>query len=100
MAAAAIGLLILAHLADYVTFVLMVARHGLQAEVNPIVATIAQDHGLLLLTLAKVATVLLVASVFLVVGRTRPRLAAGVLLFGVLVGGLGAFSNIATLRAG
>lgn len=100
MAAAAIALLIFAHLADYVTFVMMVLKHGIEAELNPLVVAIAQDYGLALLTLAKFSTVLLVASVFLVVGRSRPRLATGVLLFGVFIGTLGAFSNIATIRAG
>jgi hypothetical protein len=97
MAAAGIALLIIAHIADYATFLLMVARHGLGAELNPLVATLFEDWGLELLTLAKFATVLLVASVFLVVGRERPRLAGTVLAFGVLVGFLGAFSNIATI---
>ena len=97
MSAVGIGLLIIAHVADYTTFVVMVARHGLGSELNPLVVTLAADHGLALLTVAKFATVLLVASVFLVVGRTRPRLAGAVLVFGVLVGGLGAFSNIITI---
>jgi hypothetical protein len=38
-----------------------------------------------------------VASTFLVVGRTRPRIAAGVLAVGVVMGGIGAISNAATL---
>jgi len=97
MAAAGIALLIIAHIADYATFLLMVARHGLGAELNPLVATILEDWGLELLTLAKFATVLLVAAVFLVIGRERPRLAGSVLAFGVLVGFVGAFSNIATI---
>ncbi len=97
MSAVGISLLIIAHIADYTTFVVMVARHGLQAEMNPLVVTILADHGLALLTVAKLATVLLVAAVFLIVGRTRPKVAAGVLTFGVLIGGLGAFSNIATI---
>jgi hypothetical protein len=97
MSAVGIGLLIIAHIADYTTFVVMVARHGLGSELNPVVVTLAEDHGLALLTVAKFATVLLVASVFLVVGRTRPRLAGAVLIFGVLVGGFGAFSNLITI---
>ena len=51
----------------------------------------------MLLTVAKFATVLLVAATFLVVGRTRPKMAAGVLAFGVFIGGMGAFSNIVTI---
>jgi hypothetical protein len=97
MSAIAIGLLILAHAADYLTFLAMVLRHGLGAEANPIVVAIARDHGLLVLTIAKTSTVLLVASLFLVVLRTRPRLASGVLIVGVVLGGLGALSNLTTI---
>jgi len=96
MSAAGIGLLIIAHIADYTTFVIMVTRRGLGAELNPIVATLAEDWGLAILTVAKFATVLIVAATFLIVGRTRPRLAGAVLAFGIFIGGLGAFSNIAT----
>ena len=97
MSAIGIGLLIIAHAADYATFVLMVARHGLTTELNPIVVSIANEYGLALLTVAKFATVLLVAATFLVVGRTRPRVAAAVLAVGVFVGGIGTLSNIATI---
>ncbi len=99
MAAAGIALLIMAHIADYTTFVVMVARNGLGSELNPLVVTLAEDWGLALLTVAKFATVLFVAATFLVVGRTRPRLARAVLAFGIFIGGLGAFSNIATIEA-
>ena len=99
MTAAAIGLLILAHVADYATFLVMVAREGLGSELNPIVATIFDDWGLALLTVAKFATVLLVAAVFLIVGRERPRVAGVVLAFGVFIGAMGAFSNILTIGA-
>ena len=96
MTAAGIGLLIIAHIADYTTFVVMIARRGLAAELNPLVATIFADWGLALLTVAKFATVLLVAAVFLIVGRTRPKMATAVLAFGVFIGSVGAASNIAT----
>jgi len=97
MTATAIGLLILAHVADYSTFLVMVARHGLGSELNPLVATIFADWGLPLLTVAKFATVLLVAAVFLIIGRSRRRTAGAVLVFGVFIGALGAFSNLATI---
>ena len=96
MSAVGLGLLIIVHVTDYVTFVFMVGRGGLGTEMNPLVATIAEDWGLALLTVAKFATVLLVAATFLIVGRSRPRLAAGVLAFGVFIGSLGTMSNIAT----
>lgn len=97
MTATAIGFLILAHVADYTTFLVMVARHGLGSELNPLVATIFADWGLPLLTVAKFATVLLVATVFLVVGRSHRRTAGAVLVFGVLVGALGTYSNLITI---
>jgi hypothetical protein len=97
MSAVGIGLLIAAHVADYATFVVMVTGRGLGSELNPIVVTIYADWGLALLTVAKFATVLLVASVFLVIGRKRPRLAAGVLGIGVFIGALGAWSNLITM---
>ena len=99
MSTVGIAVLIFAHIADYVTFVVMIARRGLGTELNPIVVRIFEDWGLAALTVAKFATVLLVASVFLVVARSRPRLAVGVLTFGVFVGALGAYSNILTLNA-
>ncbi len=97
MSAIGIGLLIIANAADYLTFLPMVARHGLRAELNPIVVALLRDHGLLLLTLAKVSAVLLVASTFLIVGRTRPRLAGAMLAVGIAIGSVGALSNMATL---
>ena len=97
MTATGIALLIFAHIADYTTFVVMVARHGLGSELNPIVATLAQDWGLALLTVAKFATVLIVAATVLIVGRTRPRVAGAVLAFGIFIGGLGTFSNLLTI---
>lgn len=97
MTAAGIAILIFAHVADWATFVVMIARHGLGAEVNPLVATIFADWGLALLTVAKFATVLLVAAVFLIVVKDRPRVATGVLAFGVFIGALGAYSNLLTI---
>ena len=97
MSAVGIGLLIMAHVADYTTFLVMVARHGLDTELNPLVVRLHADYGLALLTVAKFATLFLVLAVFLILGRTRPRIAATVLVFGVLIGGLGAISNIATI---
>jgi hypothetical protein len=97
MSAIGIGLLILAHMADYLTFLVMVTRHGMSAELNPLVVTLAEEHGLLVLTVAKVAAVVLAASSVLIVARTRPRLAGSVLVIAVALGGLGAWSNIVSI---
>ncbi len=81
MSAVGIGLLIIAHIADYTTFVVMVAAHGLDKELNPLVVRLHAEYGLALLTVAKFATVLLVAAVFLDPGPHSPsrgRRSAGV----------------------
>src|SRR3954468_16367272 len=49
--------LALAHFFDWVSFLVMWARHGPVAEANPIVLRIEQSIGLSGLTLAKLATV-------------------------------------------
>ena len=48
---------------DLGTFSLMVDRHGVAAEVNPIVAQGFADWGMVLVVVAKLALVLLVGSV-------------------------------------
>ena len=75
----------------------MIARHGLGTEANPLVISIAEEHGLVLLTLAKTSAVLLVAATFLLLLRTRPRMASSVLAIGIVVGGVGALSNLASI---
>jgi hypothetical protein len=97
MAALGIGLLIVAHAFDYGTFLAMVLRHGISMELNPIVSALAQEYGLVLLTAAKVAAVLLVAATFMHLARTRPLLARSVLGTGIVLGTFGAFSNIVSL---
>jgi hypothetical protein len=93
----AIAVLVLAHTFDYVSFLAMIARYGLQAELNPLVVMMAQEVGLPGLTVAKIATVVLAASAALIVGRRRPRVAVVVMLLGVAAGMVGGFSNAATL---
>ena len=95
-AACGLVLLIVAQAADYLTFLVMVETHGLGAERNPIVTAIA-SHGLWILTTAKVAAIVLVASVFLVSRFRRPWIARLTLVTGVVVGAIGAVSNVAAL---
>ena len=92
----AVALLVVVQAADYATFLAMVGTHGLAAEANPLVAALA-GHGLGLLTAAKVAAVLLVASTFLVFERHSPKVARATLGMGILVGAIGALSNFASL---
>ena len=87
---------------DLGTFSLMVDRHGVAAEANPIVAQGFADWGMLLVVLAKVALVLLVGSiVVLLAGHPARRmslsLAAVVTVLAVVAGFTGGVSNLATL---
>ena len=97
MAAFGIALLIAAHTMDYGTFLVMVVRHGLTMEANPLVAALAEQYGLVLLTAAKVAAVLLVAATFMHLARSHPRAARSVLGVGIVVGTFGAFSNVISI---
>ncbi len=89
--------LALAHAFDYASFLVMVDRHGLAAEANPIVVALAQEVGLPGLTVAKVVTVCFAALLMVVIAPRRRRLAMGLFVFGVGAGLLGGFSNIATI---
>lgn len=93
----AIGVLAVAHLFDWASFLVMIARHGLSAEANPIVVQLVQDTGVPGVTLAKVATVGLAALLAILIAPRRRRLAMSLLTFGVVAGMVGGLTNLATL---
>jgi hypothetical protein len=95
----AIGITVLAfaHFFDYATFIVLVSRHTLAAEANPIVRNIYSTTGIGGLTIAKFFTVVLAASMTVVIWPRYPRLAAVLLTFGVVAGLFGALSNVASL---
>ena len=95
--ALAIAGLALAHLFDYVSFLVLLGRHGLAAEANPIVVRIAEEVGLPGLTLAKVATVAFAVALALVIAPRRRRLAFALLIFGIAAGLVGGITNVASL---
>ena len=97
MPAFALALLALAHLFDYTSFLVLMARHGLAAEANPIVVLLAQEVGLPGLTVAKVISVAVAALLVMVIASWRRRVAVAVLVFGVGAGLVGGFSNILAL---
>jgi len=92
----ALTALALAHLFDYTSFLVLVSRHGLAAEANPIVVRIAQTAGIPGLTIAKLATVTFAATLMLIILPRSPKLAMALVLFGVAAGLLGGLSNIAS----
>lgn len=94
--------LVAAQLFDFGTFSLMVGRHGIVAEANPVVAAGFVIFGLPFLAVAKVALVVLVGSVVVLLGRHEGRgkvaissLAAVVTVAAVAGGLLGGISNVA-----
>ena len=89
-----------AQLFDYGTFTIMVERHGIHAEANPIVAGGFAMYGLPLVAVAKLALVVLLGSVIVVLGRdgssrvAAPRLATLITVLAVGGGLLGGISNV------
>lgn len=94
---AALGVLALAQFFDWASFLVMIARHGLGAEANPIVVTLVEATGLPGVTLAKVATVVFAALLAVLIAPRHRRMAMVLLTFGVAAGAVGGVSNIATL---
>ncbi len=93
----ALGILAAAQLFDYVSFMVMIERHGLAAELNPIVIALANSTGLVGLTLVKAgAVVFLGFSVMLLMPRRR-HVATAVLAVGVVLGVVGGISNVMTI---
>lgn len=100
MSLVAIGALALAQTFDYLTFLLMTARHGLGAEMNPFVIRLATELGLTGLTLAKIVFVCFAALAAMVIARRQKRVGMALLALGVVVGFVGGASNLATLWGG
>ena len=93
----AFAALLVAHLFDFVSFLVMMSRHGLAAEANPIVVLLAQEIGLPGLTLVKVAAVLFGGAVFVLLAPRRRRLATALILYGICAGMVGGLTNVATI---
>jgi hypothetical protein len=94
-----IAALFAAQLFDFGTFQLMIERHGIAAEANPLVAQGFIAFGLPIVVIAKISLVVLVGSILVLLGReaaSRPvsaRLAAIVVVAAVVAGLLGGISN-------
>lgn len=92
-----IALFVLAQLADLVTFLIMIGLRGAAAEANPIVLAFLDVDRLGLLIAAKIAAWAIALSCAALLSRRTPRLAESVIVFGIVVGLFGAFSNLITL---
>jgi|SRR5919107_2974841 hypothetical protein len=88
-----------AQLFDFGTFTIMVARHGVASEMNPLVARGLADFGMPVPALMKAALVVLLASIIVVLNRNggtgSPTAAATLITVLAVVGGLvGGISNV------
>jgi hypothetical protein len=97
MTLVALGVLAVAQLFDYVSFMVMIERHGLAAELNPIVVALADNVGLLGLTLVKAGAVIFLAFAVLLLMPRRRNVATAVLSVGVVLGVVGGVSNVLTI---
>ena len=95
-----IAALLAAQLFDFGTFTLMIGRHGIVAEVNPIVAQGFDSFGMPILVLSKVALIVLLGSIVVLLARDVPSrrpirgLAATITLLAVIGGLVGGISNV------
>jgi hypothetical protein len=92
--------LLAAQLFDFGTFTLMIDRHGIVAEMNPLVAQGFEAFGLPILALSKAALILLLGSIVVVLARELPSrrpipgLAALITVLAVTAGLIGGISNV------
>ena len=92
-----------AQLFDFATFMIMVKLHGIDAELNPLVASGFESGGFPGLFFVKLVLIVLVSSTIVILGRgaaprTGPaRLAAMVTVIAVCAGVFGGFSNAITI---
>jgi hypothetical protein len=92
--------LLAAQLFDFGTFTLMVGRHGIAAEMNPLVAQGFVAFGLPILVVVKLALVVLLGSIVVLLARDGPSrqsvrgLAASITILAVVGGLVGGISNV------
>jgi hypothetical protein len=95
-----IAALLAAQLFDFGTFLLMIDRHGILAEANPVVARGFIAFGWPVVIVAKVSLVVLVGAILVLLGREATgtpvtgRLGAIVVVAAVAAGLLGGISNV------
>ena len=91
----------IAQLLDLGTFVAMVRRMGLGAELNPVVAGLIDGYGLPMAAIAKVALIALVVAIALMLTRRSgrvDRLAGGAVVAAAIVAGIvGGATNVLTM---
>ena len=86
-----------AQASDAITFLRLLASHGVAAEANPLAATLAAAGLLPVLLVAKALVVLLVVGTVFLGAQRYPYASAAVLTLGIGAGLLGATSNVLVL---
>jgi hypothetical protein len=87
-----------AQLFDFATFTIMVGRHGIGTELNPLVAHGFAGFGMPMVVVMKVALVVLLGATIVVLGRGRSdswsrAWAATIAIVAVVAGLIGGISN-------
>ena len=90
-----------AQLFDLATFVTMVHKLGPAAELNPLVGALFALYGYPMVAIIKVVLLALVSAIstILIIRTARPRLAAGLVGLGILIGLIGGLSNAIAIGA-
>lgn len=90
-----------AQVLDLGTFVTMVRRVGLGAEMNPVVTSLIGDYGLPMAAIAKVALMALVVAIALLLSRSTARVdrVARIAVLGaaIVAGIVGGATNLLTM---
>jgi len=92
--------LVAAQMFDFGTFTVMIGRHGIESEANPLVANGLALFGMPVVAILKAALVILLAAVVVLLDRGRttrgrsPRLAATIAVLAVLGGLIGGIANV------
>lgn len=90
-----------AQLLDLATFQIMVRQLGPASELNPIVSSVFALYGYPMVAILKVVLLAFVSAIatILIGFSGRPRLAAGVIAVGIVVGLVGGLSNSIAIGA-
>lgn len=90
-----------AQLLDLASFVTMVRQLGPAAELNPLVAAVFDLYGYPMVAVVKIVLLSLVSAIATIVfvRTSRPRLAAGLVAMGILIGLVGGLSNAIAIGA-
>jgi hypothetical protein len=89
--------LTVAQLFDLGTFLAMIGRHGVDAEVNPFVVRLSETLGLPGILLGKAALIVYLVTAVAIIATRKPRLAALLAVAATYAGLVGGISNIVTI---